>query len=397
MRFLSFLFLMAMSFIVLSQCGNRYNAAIFPNVKTTTYQFGENITYTGANQKLNLDLYTPIGDTTPSGDLFKNRPCIVFCFGGAFVSGTRTSPELTFFASSLAQRGFVCASIDYRLDNQANMTANGENGSVIRAVQDAKAAVRFLKSKSADFGIDSTMMFIGGTSAGGVTALTLGYSQFNELSDSVKTAINSLGGWEGSTNNLSQSSQVKGIFNFAGAILDTAHIVANDLPIYLNHANGDATVPFRSGYPLNGQSKTFMHGSFNIAQRMKEKGNYYVLDSFSSTNHPAFADPNILTGLGLLNTTLENLRKFLYKVMKCDQATGNIQTKNQASLILENPVKSVLYFNEEINLNDISLYNLLGNRISLEIENSNSVSIRHLPRGLYILKYKDVVQKLIFE
>lgn len=383
--------LLAFCSLLTAQCGNRYNTAIFPNTTTATHQFGENTDYAGVNKILSLDLYTPVGDT------IKNRPCVVFCFGGAFIQGTRNSPELVLFASNLAQRGFVCASIDYRLDNPANLTANGENGSLIRAVQDAKAAIRFLKSKSSDFGIDSNMVFIGGTSAGGVTAIALGYSQFDEFKDSVKTAINSLGGWEGTTNNIAQTSKVAGLFNFAGAILDTNHISNNDLPVYLNHANGDATVPFRSGYPLNGQSKTFMHGSFNIALRMKSMGNYYVLDSFKSTDHPAFASSDFLTAIANLNLTLENLRKFLYKVMKCDQSISSIVSSQPMKINFENPVRHFLNLPDGIHSRDIEMYNLLGKKIELKNENSKQMDISYVPRGIYLIKYKELVQKIVLE
>lgn len=391
MRTLSILIIILQYYTLSAQCGNRYNTALFPNITTTTHEFGENTDYAGVNKKLNLDLYTPVGDTV------KNRPCVVFCFGGAFVQGTRNSPELVLFASNLAQRGFVCASIDYRLDNQANLTTNGENGSVIRAVQDAKAAIRYLKSKAADFGIDSNMVFIGGTSAGGITALTLGYSQYEELKDSIKTTINNLGGWEGTTNNISQSSKVIGLFNFAGAILDTNHIANNDLPVYLNHANGDATVPFRSGYPLNGQSKTFVHGSFNIAQRMTSKGNYYVLDSFKSADHPAFASADFLTALANLNLTSENLRKFLYKVMKCDQGISGIARLQKLIICFENPVRNILNLPEGVQANEIEMYNLLGNKIRLKYDNTKQIDISKIPRGIYLIKYKESVQKIVLE
>lgn len=391
MRILSILIIILQCYILSAQCGNRYNTAIFPNIDTASYEFGQNTTYSGAIQKLSLDLYTPNGDT------FKNRPCVVFCFGGAFVEGTRKSLELVYFARNLAQRGFVCASIDYRLDNAVNLAANGENGSVIRAAQDAKAAIRYLKSKVADFGIDSNMIFIGGTSAGGITALTIGYSQFDEFKDSVKTIINSLGGWEGITNNLSQSSKVKGLFNFAGAVLDTNHILLNDLPVYLNHANGDATVPFRSGYPLNGQSKTFVHGSFNIAQRMISKGNYYVLDSFKSTDHPAFASVDLITALANLNLTSENLRKFLYKVMKCDQGTNSLASLLTPNLYFENPVRHILNLPEGIYVSDIEMFNLLGKKVKLKNENSKRIDISCEPRGIYLIKYKGLVQKIVLD
>lgn len=391
MRIFPTLILIIYSLVVSAQCGNRYNGVIFSNVNTSTYEYGENTTYTGAFQKLNLDVYAPVGDTV------KRRPCVVFCFGGAFVQGARTSPEIVYFANSLAQRGFVCASIDYRLDDTANMRTNTENGAVIRAVQDAKAAIRYLKSRHADLGIDTNMIFIGGTSAGGVTALTMGYTQFEELKDTLKSMVNNLGGWEGNTNTLPHSAKVVGLFNFSGAVLDTTHISSNDLPVYLNHANQDGVVPFRSGFPLNGQSKVLMHGSFNIAQRMKEKGNYYVLDSFSSTNHPAFADPNILTGLGLLNTTSESLRKFLYKVMKCDQSSAQIQNENSSHFVMENPVKGKIRLVEGVLAKDVEIYNLLGHKLDVKFDGLNQLDVSFLPSGIYFMKYKGKVCKLVFE
>lgn len=390
MRIIGIVLIIFQGYILSAQCGNRYNAIIFPNTTTATYQFGENTDYAGANKKLYLDVYTPIGDTV------KQRPCVVFCFGGAFVSGNRTSPELVFFATQLAQRGFVCASIDYRLDNEVNVASNGENGSVVRAVQDAKAAIRFLKSKSDSLNIDSNMVFIGGTSAGGITALTLGYSQFDELGDSLKSSINNLGGWEGNTNSIAQSSQVKAVFNFAGAILDTNHIAGADLPVYLNHANGDAVVPFRAGYPLNGQSKTFVHGSYNIAMRMKSKDNFYILDSFKSNNHPAFTSSNLFQALSDLNLTSENLRKFLYKVMNCDKLTSSLWQQKQDAFSIENPIYTTLSLPEQLNVMDIEIYDVVGKKVQIERElGARSLYVGELPRGVYILKYKDIRQKIV--
>jgi para-nitrobenzyl esterase len=340
MRKILFLLLTFISLQVSSQCGNRYNTAIFPNVDVSVYTFGENTKYNGNNQILKLDLYTPKTDT------FKKRPCLIFCFGGAFVQGDKASTELVYFANYFAQRGYVCASIDYRLDEVTNLSSKGETGAAIRAVQDAKAAVRFLKSKSVDFGIDTTQFFIGGTSAGGITAMTLGYTQYSDFSTVIQKKIDSLGGWEGTTNNLTNSSKVKGLFNFAGAVFDTMHIEKNDLPVYLNHATLDATVPFYSGFPLNGQSLTKVYGSGTIAQRMKNTGNYYIIDSFISTNHPAFATTDVFLTFQLLDKTATSLKNFLYKVVGCENGTNSISETTNSNLILQNPVHDYLYLSD---------------------------------------------------
>lgn len=371
-----------------SQCGNRYNAAIF-TVDVNTYTYGENIKYNGVNQILKLDLYTPKSDT------FKNRPCVVFCFGGAFVQGDKASLELTYFANYLAQRGYVCASIDYRLDDTANFRVNGETGASIRAVQDAKAAIRYLKSKSKDFGIDTTQFFIGGTSAGGITAMTLGYSQYAEFTPFVQKKIDSLGGWEGTTNNLTNSSQVKGLFNFSGAIFDTTHISSADLPVYLNHATKDLTVPYYSGFPLSGQSTTNVYGSGSIAKRMKSLGNFYMLDSFVSADHPAFASTDLILSFQLLEKTATSLKNFLFKVVGCENGTNSISEPTVPNLILQNPVHDFIYLSEFNPKKSIHLFNQLGHKVKEFPKAESQLNISDLPRGIYFLSYDLHFYKLI--
>lgn len=377
MKYILFVFVLFFSKFIFSQCGNRYQNVIYSNVITTTYTYGQNTRYDSTTQVLKMDVYTPQGDNVT------NRPLVIFCFGGAFVTGTRTSTELVYFANYLAQRGFVCASIDYRLDNSGNMSTNGESGAVIRAVQDAKAAVRFAKSKSSEWGIDTNFIFIGGTSAGGVTALTTGYSQYEEFNATIQAKINELGGWEGTTNNLSNTSKIKGLFNFAGAVLDTHHIQSQDLPVYLNHATKDATVPFYSGYPLNGQSTTFMHGSGNIAVRMKNKGNYYSIDSFQSTDHPAFITNDILTTVSLTNQTAENLRKFLYKVIGCEAMTASISAA-QHLLNIPNPIGDIIHLPQPAK--NLKLYNLWGKLVWSTEREIETIDVSHLPMGIYFLE-----------
>lgn len=391
MRNIFLLIFIIVSLKASSQCGSRYSTTIFPNVDVSVYTYGENIKYNGVNQILKLDLYTPKNDTV------KNRPCIVFCFGGAFVQGDRASAELVYFANYFAQRGYVCASIDYRLDEATNLTAKGETGAAIRAVQDAKAAVRYLKSKSVDFGIDTTQFFIGGTSAGGITALTLGYTQYEEFSIPIQKKIDSLGGWEGTTNNLTNSSKVKGLFNFSGAVFDTLNIQSSDLPVYLNHATQDATVPFNSGFPLNGASLTKVFGSGTIAMRMKAMGNYYVLDSFISSNHPAFASSNIIESFSLLDKTAVSLKNFLYKVVGCENVVSITSDSKKLNFILQNPVHNFIYLSEINPKYSIQLFNHLGHKVKEFPKAESQLNIADLPRGIYFLAYDNQFYKLVKE
>jgi len=110
---------------------------------------------------LTLDLYTPGGNTHGA-----RAPLIVYVHGGAWVNGTprgRTAVGGSWPAvlAALASRGYVVASVSYRLDGEAHFPA---------AIQDVKAAIRFLRSHAERYGIDPKRAAIWGASAGGQLA-----------------------------------------------------------------------------------------------------------------------------------------------------------------------------------------------------------------------------------
>jgi acetyl esterase/lipase len=109
-----------------------------------------------------VDLYLP------SSDKSRPKPLILYIHGGGWVGGnTRQSAVIGDFPkllASLAAEGFVVASLEYRLSGEAPFPAQ---------VQDARAAIRFLKSNAAKYGIDPARVGLFGGSAGGhLTALT---------------------------------------------------------------------------------------------------------------------------------------------------------------------------------------------------------------------------------
>jgi acetyl esterase/lipase len=103
---------------------------------------------------LELDVYRP-RDAGPG-----RRPAVICIHGGGWKSGDRKS--LSGRARDLAERGFVAASIDYRLSGEALFPA---------AVEDAQCAVQWLAANSARFGIDPARLGVFGVSAGGHLAL----------------------------------------------------------------------------------------------------------------------------------------------------------------------------------------------------------------------------------
>ena len=62
-----------------------------------------------------LDLYEPTGPTAPS----RRRPVILMIHGGGFERGSRQFAAWVRMATELAMRGYVVASMDYRLRDDA--------------------------------------------------------------------------------------------------------------------------------------------------------------------------------------------------------------------------------------------------------------------------------------
>jgi len=134
---------------------------------------------------LSLDLYLP-----ESGGPF---PPIVWIHGGAFRSGDKGGiwykPIL-----NQTQRGYAVASIDYRLSGAAKFPA---------LVQDAKAALRWLRANAARYNLKADRIVVAGESAGGYQAAMLGTS-------------GGVAELEGTLGNPKESSRVQGVIDFFG-------------------------------------------------------------------------------------------------------------------------------------------------------------------------------------
>lgn len=108
-----------------------------------------------SDRELALDLYRPkaAGDTP--------LPAIVCIHGGGWWQGTRENHGN--LAKALAAKGYVAATISYRLSGEAPFPAQ---------IHDCKAAVRFLRANAAKYGINPEKIGATGLSAGGhLTAL----------------------------------------------------------------------------------------------------------------------------------------------------------------------------------------------------------------------------------
>lgn len=111
--------------------------------------------------------YARYGDGTLEMDIYRPKgawgalPGVVCIHGGGWAKGNRVSHEKV--AQAIAARGYVAATISYRLSGEAPFPA---------AIHDCKAAVRFLRANADEYGIDPANIGAIGLSAGGhLTAL----------------------------------------------------------------------------------------------------------------------------------------------------------------------------------------------------------------------------------
>lgn len=99
------------------------------------------------------------------------RPAIVFVHGGGWATGDARHvagiDDFPATLAALAAKGYVVASVNYRLAGEAHFPA---------AVQDVKAAVRWLRGHAADYDIDTTRVMTWGVEAGGHIAAMVGTS-----------------------------------------------------------------------------------------------------------------------------------------------------------------------------------------------------------------------------
>ena len=73
-----------------------------------------------------------------------------------------------------ATRGFAAVSVNYRLTGEFYDWVNQQM--IYDAVEDARAAVRYVRSVAKDQGIDTDRILLMGESAGAVTSLYYGYA-----------------------------------------------------------------------------------------------------------------------------------------------------------------------------------------------------------------------------
>ena len=133
---------------------------------------------------MELDLFSPQG----RGPF----PAVILVHGGAWITGNHKMENP--FAMELARRGYVAATIEYRLSNEAKYPAQ---------IHDLKASVRWLRANAKRYRIDPHRIAAVGASAGGHLVALLG-------------ATNGISKFEGHGGNQKFSSLVQSVVDIDG-------------------------------------------------------------------------------------------------------------------------------------------------------------------------------------
>ncbi|MCA0429854.1 MAG: T9SS type A sorting domain-containing protein [Bacteroidetes bacterium] len=310
-----------------SQTCTRYYSDVFSTVTTSSaIQFGSNTSWNGSGTtNLMLDFYQP------SGDAQALRPLIIFAHGGSFLGGTRTDADQVALCNAFAKKGYVTASIDYRTGffpfDSANIVP-----ALVRAYHDMKAAIRFFykDARTANlYKVDTNFVFIGGSSAGAITALHVAYlNEQCEMEPYMSTtAINALGGIEGNSGNPGYPSKIKGVINICGALGKYWWMKTGDVPLCSLHGTADATVLYGQGKANPGFQTLYLDGSRMLYAGTQISNVPHKFYTWYGAGHVPYG-----SNAAYMDSTISFVRDFLLPYVNCS---------NTATLLPNTPAGTV--------------------------------------------------------
>ncbi len=349
------------------------------------------------NQPLLLDLYTPKADNETK------RAAIIVSHGGAMVAGAKddTDQQSVNYCDSLAARGFVTASIQYR--RGVTLTGSGVNYSidsvdfartVYRGVQDVSAAVRYMRKNADKLGIDPNRIYLLGNSAGAILSLENIYVRKEADFPSYinKTGAPELGGMD-IYGEQGVDSHANGAVSLWGAIHNPNIIGENKTPVLLIHGTDDETVLFKTGKPL-GEGFSMSNMTLNV-QAPTLYGSYVIDSVLTAKNieHETYfvngADHEFYDDTEYEKPVQDKVFNFLYKLATSEVTTSThsrkfaiahksaIQMQNGNTSFTVSSGKSLKF----------EILDIRG-RTSMKgtVSAGQSIAMGSLSKGIYVLK-----------
>jgi poly(3-hydroxybutyrate) depolymerase len=223
--------------------------------------------------ELALDLFLP--DDLPG----QAMPLVIFVHGGGFSTGDKSAGHA--LARYLAKNNMACASISYTLYmKDKHFGCQGILSEKIKAIRMAVSqlwhATAWLIDRSPQYGIDTSRIFIAGSSAGAEAVIHAAYwdRPSMQLYD----------------NKLSPEFQYAGVASGAGAIMDLSLITPeNKVPMLFLHGDEDPLVPYATAAhhycPPHAPGWLIFFGSYSIARHLHDLHGTYRLVTFQGGKH----------------------------------------------------------------------------------------------------------------
>jgi acetyl esterase/lipase len=375
----------------------RYKLPVFESVQKTTVPYATAIGHLGQTITLSMDVYEPQGDSA------LKRPVVVLAHGGSFIFGNKA--DMARWCELLAKRGYIAASIQYRLypifplgfpDSTKIMDT------AVKATGDMKAAVRYFREDATGpnrFRADADHIFVGGYSAGAVTAL---HTAFLDAQDDIpafmQALINQNGGLEGnsgSPTNRQYSSAVGAVLNLSGGLYRRSWIRADEPPVASIHGTADATVPYTTGVAAG---LAYLEGSGVLHAHALQAGTWSYLKAIPGGGHTNIYD-NAAYAAPLNDYWMRACA--LLEHLTCYQAepekTARYEDPAEGPLswsLFPNPVRGDCFFvqlpGESGEVFDLSVFDVHGReRLQVRISASTEVALPDLPPGTYFARLRD--------
>lgn len=222
----------------------------------------------GNERQLHLAVVRPVDNLAD-----KKRPLVIGVHSGGFLDLCLFEPcylkySEGFLTRNFTPRGFVTASIEYRLTSPFDLKPPKIKDEKLKethykAVQDVRQAIKFIFENAGQLGINTDNVFLVGTSAGAITALHAAFLDNEEVS---KDLIEKYG-------QLAKREKIRGVISLSGALYDLSYLDGGDkIPMMIVHGKEDPIVPIDKGYYLKMEHLTPVYGGRAVYEEARKKG-----------------------------------------------------------------------------------------------------------------------------
>lgn len=301
----------------------KFDISSYKGQKYSDVIFAENVkTYENKNENLALDIYMPEGtDTT------KKYPLVLCIHSGGFLVGDKK--QTANLSAGFAKGGFVSATLNYRLGwgKNRSIACDGDSlelkKAIYRAVQDTRAALRFLVHHATEYNIDTNWIFLQGASAGAVTTLHTSFIRQGNFERFLPAdIINTLGNIDGSGNTLTDHFTIKAFCNCWGSFCDVSLIDStNAIPGIFFHGALDNVTPYEKGYVYNCNKFMTAYGSKSIYDKLQQLQVPAIAHFEKDQGH------NLATELFYM----DNAICFFKKIVNKEQVTSAVYNTKESS------------------------------------------------------------------